>query len=77
MGLPHLDCQDIVGGHNDARSTLVQIDPVHASTHYHGADRSIRSTTARDSSSVGGSARANAASASNCCPRLNPVSVAA
>ena len=66
MGLPDLHTENVVRRHDDAGSTLVQLEPVHAASRYHGADRSIRSATARDSSSVGGSEPASAASASNC-----------
>ena len=66
MGLPDLNFENFVGGDNDTRSTLVEIDPVHRTTCYHGADRSIRSPAARASCSVGRLVAASTASARSC-----------
>lgn len=55
VGLPHLHSEYIVGGDNDARPSVVQTDPGDAAARYHGAERCIRYTEARDSSAVGGS----------------------
>ena len=62
MGLPDVNTENVVAGHDDTRPTLIEIDPVHTTTHYHGADRSIRSPTAKPSSSVSPSGAARTAS---------------
>jgi len=65
MGLPDVDIENVTSGNHDTRPTLVEIDPIHPATHYHGADRSIRSPTAMASSGVNPSAAASAASATS------------
>lgn len=66
VGLPDIHGKHIVGRHNHTRSGLVEVDPVHSASRYHGAERSIRSSAANDSSAVGDSAPASLASASSC-----------
>ncbi len=66
MRLPDLNCENLAGRDNNTGSTLVEIDPVHRTTSYHGADRSIRSPTARASCTASRSVAASAASAKSC-----------
>ena len=65
MGLPDIGIENVVAGHDNTRPTLVKIDPIHPATHYHGADRSIRSPTAIASSAVSPSGATSAASATS------------
>jgi len=77
VGLPDIYAKHIVGGHDHTRSAFVELDPAHRASRYHGAERSIRSKAASDSSAVGDSAPASPASAISCWERLNPECVAA
>ena len=66
MGLPHVDSENIARGHDDARSALVEIDPMDVATRYHGADFAIRSPIARAPRRAPGSDLVSAASARSC-----------
>ncbi len=64
VSLPDINRQRVVGRYDKTRPTFIQLNPVDVAARYHEAERSIRSTAARDSSTVGRSA--NAASIRNC-----------
>ena len=59
------------------RPAPVEVDPVHPAPRYHGAERSIRSSAANDSATVGGSLLASSASTRSCWAKPNAEWVAA